>query len=138
MGFSLIELMIVVGVIGLLAAVVYPSYQSAVRKANRADAKRVMLDIAQSEERYFTNNNQYLAFGGAPAAATGGFANQSPDSPAAYKYSISVTTSATVPFTITATVGNGYTDPQCSTLTLDATGYKASYDSTSTQSTGCW
>lgn len=58
-GFTLIELMIAVAVVGILAAIAYPSYQDSVRKARRADAKSALLDAAQRQERFYTENNQY-------------------------------------------------------------------------------
>ena len=58
-GFTLIELMIVVAVIGILAAVAYPSYQDSVRKSRRADGKTALLQAVQVAERFFTRNNTY-------------------------------------------------------------------------------
>jgi len=51
-GFTLIELMIVVAVIGILAAVAYPSYQDSVRKSRRADGKTALLQAVQVAERF--------------------------------------------------------------------------------------
>lgn len=59
-GFTLIELMIAVAVVGILAAIAYPSYQDSVRKSRRADAKSALLDAAH-ERTVFTENNQYTA-----------------------------------------------------------------------------
>ena len=50
-GFTLIELMIAVAIIGILVAVAYPSYQGQVRKANRAAAQQFMLDVAMREQQ---------------------------------------------------------------------------------------
>ena len=61
-GFTLIELMIVVAIVGILAAVAYPSYQDYVRRAARADAQADLLELAQLMERQFTLNNSYAAF----------------------------------------------------------------------------
>ncbi|MEJ8854895.1 type IV pilin protein [Variovorax robiniae] len=58
-GFTLIELMIVVAVIGILSAIAYPSYQSYILKSRRADAKNALLDLAAREERVFSNTNSY-------------------------------------------------------------------------------
>lgn len=58
-GFSLIELMVVVAVISILAAVAYPSYIDSVRRGHRSDGKAALLDTAQRLERYFTENTKY-------------------------------------------------------------------------------
>ena len=51
-GFNLIELMIVIALIGILAAIAYPSYQEFVRKTNRVDTKTQMMDIAGQLQKY--------------------------------------------------------------------------------------
>ena len=58
-GFTLIELMIVVVIIGIIASVAYPSYQNSVTKTRRAEGQAVLLDIMNAEERYYTENNTY-------------------------------------------------------------------------------
>ena len=58
-GFSLIELMIAVAVVGLIASIAYPSYLDYVRKANRAEAQGSILELAQWMEREFTVNGTY-------------------------------------------------------------------------------
>ena len=58
-GFTLIELMIVVAVIGILATIAYPSYQDYIRKARRIDAQSVMLDIQLLQEKYRVNHVSY-------------------------------------------------------------------------------
>lgn len=58
-GFTLIELMIVVAVVAILAAIAYPTYQDSVRKSRRADAQAVLLEAAQWMERFYTENNRY-------------------------------------------------------------------------------
>ena len=58
-GFTLMELMIVVAIIGILAGIAYPTYQDSVRKSRRADAEAVLLELAQWMERFYTENNRY-------------------------------------------------------------------------------
>ena len=58
-GFSLIELMVVVLIIGILAAVALNSYRKYVVRANRTDAKSAMQDLAGREERFMYKNNKY-------------------------------------------------------------------------------
>ena len=63
-GFTMIEMMIVVAIISIIAAIAYPSYQDSVRKSRRADAKSVLLHAAQWMERFYTENNRYDKTGG--------------------------------------------------------------------------
>ncbi len=67
-GFTLIELMITVAIIGILAAIAYPSYQDSVLKGRRAEGRTALLNLLQQQERYYTQNGSYLQFA---AGATG-------------------------------------------------------------------
>jgi type IV pilus assembly protein PilE len=58
-GFTLVEVMIVVAIIGILAGVAYPSYLEQVRKSNRSDAKIALSDVAQRLQRCFTAHSTY-------------------------------------------------------------------------------
>lgn len=58
-GFTLIELMIAVAVVGIVSAIAYPSYREQVRKSHRSEAKSALLQNAQFLERNFTANNCY-------------------------------------------------------------------------------
>lgn len=129
-GFTLIELMVVVAIVGILAAIAYPSYQQYVRRAARAEARATILDMAQNQERWFTNNNTYVAIGAPPATPQAGFRNFSGNDINSRKYDVAVTVAGTAPvftsFTITATPSNGFSDPSCGDLTLTSTGVRGS------------
>jgi len=109
-GFSLIELMIVVVIIGILAAIGYPSYISQVTKAKRSDGTIALMNASQSLERCFTEYNAYNH-------ANCAFAAASPEG----HYAITVARTATT-FTLTATPQATQTDPLCVNLTLTHAG----------------
>jgi type IV pilus assembly protein PilE len=66
-GFTLIELMIVVGVIGILAAVGYPNYTEYVKKTRRSEIAALLIEEAHKLERFYSKTGQYTDVPGPPA-----------------------------------------------------------------------
>lgn len=127
-GFTLIELMIVVAIIGILSAIAYPSYSQYVLRSNRADAQALMLETAQFMERYFTTNNgTYAGAAVISAVSPRGAAGTN----VRYNLDFSVVPSATA-YTLRAIPQNGQTGDACGTLTMAHTGAQTP------TTTGCW
>lgn len=113
-GFTLIEMMIVVAIVGILAAIAYPSYMDSVRKSNRADAKAALNDAAQQMQRCYTLNSKFKDCGD-------NIATSSPEG--FYKISVEDTdTTFTVKAEPDGKPQSGDTD--CKTLTLNHLGQK--------------
>ncbi|MFZ5483229.1 MAG: type IV pilin protein [Pseudomonadota bacterium] len=125
-GFTLIELMIAVAVIGLLAAIAIPSYQNSLRRAARADLKSIMMESAGILERNYTRNGCYhrndADCGNAATNVVVPFA-ASPRSGAA-KYNIAFTVLTAQTYTLTATPTGSQTGDACGNYTLDHTGQR--------------
>lgn len=124
-GFTLIELMLVIGVIAVLSAIAFPSYLEHVRKSRRGAVKADMVEYAQRAERLHSSENSYANFK-LPYTVSpreGGTAY--------YNLKVQVAQSS---FTITATPQGTQTKDSCGEMTIDQANRKTAKDTLSS----CW
>jgi len=119
-GVTLMELMIVVVIIGILAAIAYPSYRDVVARTKRVEAKSALLQIATNQERFYLQNNSYtanmtqLGFNADPFISDSG------------SYTISVIAADPTGFTAVATyLLGGREDGRCGQFQIDGAGNKS-------------
>lgn len=133
-GFTLVEVLVVMVILGVLSALAYPSYAGSVRKSRRIEGQVALIDAMQQEERYYSQHNSYTAFSAtdpepgpfhwwsgstAPASAYELDAHACPDRAIAECVELRARPG-------TARVDARFRDPGCETLTLDSTGRQAS------------
>ena len=127
-GFTLIEVMTVVVVIGILVAVALPSYQDHIRKGKRAEGKGALLKAAQLQERYFSDRNAYAGpadlstlFG----AGVNIYSGENPNNAGSAYRIVVVLGAGSTSYTLTAIPTASHNDPDvggCGTLSLTSTG----------------
>lgn len=137
-GFTLIELMVVVAIIGIIAAVAYPSYVKSGYKGRRSDAKAALNQYSQVLERCYAN---YGSYNNANCTASTTLAGAGYTSQKGY-YTVTGPTLSSTSYTLIATAVSGGAqagDTGCTVLGLLSTGKQISGSSSATSDTGnCW
>jgi len=127
LGFSLVELLITVAIVGILASIAYPSYVNFVSRSNRSEAQRELMRLANLQEQLYVDTHTYTANMTDLGQAVDPYVTESGH------YSIDATINGAT-FKLTATaIGSQLTaDPDCTTLSVDETGSKTAETAT------CW
>ncbi|MEO7116887.1 MAG: type IV pilin protein [Caldimonas sp.] len=122
-GFTLVELMIVVAIVGLLSAVALPSYQSSVRKARRADARSALATTAQLMERFATEHGA-TGYGTATISDAGGPTVVAKATTENGYYLLSFSNLTATAFTLRAVPQGAQARDDCATFTIDERGVR--------------
>lgn len=131
-GFSLVELMVTVGIVGILAAIAIPSYSAYVKRANRTDATRSLSVTAQALERCYS---QFFTYAAATCPAAVG---PLPSSQGYYTVTITVIPGPPETYTLSAVpaLPPQTTDAACTSFTLNSVGTQGATPAGNTQT--CW
>jgi type IV pilus assembly protein PilE len=112
-GFSLIELVIAIAIVGILASIAYPSYVNQMRQTRRADCEAALMQLASVMERDFSRNNQYRDL-----ITPGGFSNQCPIDGGTATYTLDYQALTATTYNLRATPAGHQTGDACGNLTL--------------------
>lgn len=125
LGFTLTELMVTVAIIGILSAIAFPSYTQYVLRANRAEARAILLESVQFFERNYTTANRYDQTS-AGAAIVLPYLTSPKAGTAKYNITAAYGSAPAQTFTLSATPTGVMSADACGTYTLDNTGIQGS------------
>jgi type IV pilus assembly protein PilE len=130
-GFSMIELMIVLVIIAILAAIAIPSYRQYVLRGHRTDATRALQDLASRQENYFFSNNRY------PSSMSSINGSSSVAGP---YFSVAIPSASSTDYTLRATAqGTQMKDTSCASFSLNRAGQRTALSTSGTDTTtSCW
>ena len=124
-GFTLIELMITVAIVGILAAVAFPSYASFVARARRADARTQLVQVAQFMQRFYAANDNYATDRSGNAIQVPAQLQVSPaDGGAVYNLSVTTATATAYEIRMVPVALGPMSGDKCGTFTLTSTGVR--------------
>ena len=127
-GFTLIELMIAVGIVAILASVALPSYTSYIVRAKRADARTQLVQAAQFMQRFYTANDQYQydrsAVDVSDRILQTGLKQSPADGTALYTLAV-VATATTYTLTMSPVAGLSMAGDECGSFRLTSTGVRS-------------
>lgn len=133
-GFSLIELMIAVVIVGILAAVAIPSYQKFVTDSRRIEAQSLMLEISGKQVRFHSENNTYADKIGDLGYGAAGSNNYETETKV---YDVAVTAAGVRSFTLTAVPKAQQSADECGSLIYNSAGQKL-VSATGVDPSDCW
>lgn len=138
-GFTLIELMVTVAIIGILGAIAYPSYRESIAKGRRAKLTTQMLAAQQFMERWYSENYDYSKNTAGTATADSFPARFGKVPPEGVQYyTLSLTNPQANSYTLTAVPTGPMTGDKCGNFTLDQNGKKGVNGGTTTDLEACW